>query len=112
MKNSKVSLRKHFWWWFVFEFIKYPEGRILNKPLKLLHIVLFPLKSIYYSMQKNDGFQWESNIWIIHGIRYSDILFKHFAVGDDESFSIVRRETNGAPIITIIKNKQNALPKM
>ena len=94
--------RRKFFWWFVYNVAKYEEGKVLNLPLKILHFIFMPLLTIHYQIGKRDGYQWQSNVYIIHGMTYSEPLFKHFAYGDDCWYRVIKRE-NG--IITIERSK-------
>jgi hypothetical protein len=99
---GKMSVRSRFFWWLVYRVLKYEEGKMLNLPLKVLHFIFMPLLTIHYQMQKHHGYQWHKNTWIIHGMEYSDLLFKHFAVGDDSLYRVIRRDDG---IVTIQRVK-------
>lgn len=103
---GEPTLRQKLFWWLVRDVFKYDEGKMLNIPLKILHFIFFPLMTIHYQMQKHNGYQWETGIWIIHGMNYSDELFKHFAFGSDELFRIVKREDG---LVTIEKQAPKQL---
>jgi len=103
---GEPTLRQKLFWWLVYTVLKYDEGKMLNAPLKILHFLFFPLMTIHYQVGKHNGYQWESGIWIIHGMNYSDEIFKHFAFGKDELFKIVERK-NG--LVTIEKQAPKSL---
>ena len=101
---AKLGLRERLFWWFVDDVLKYDKNKKLNLPLKILYFFFFPLMAIHYAVGKQEGYQYDTRTWIIHGMRYSDEIFKHFSYGGDELFKIVKRE-NG--LITIDKIDQN-----
>ncbi|MFA5715199.1 MAG: hypothetical protein WC998_05640 [Candidatus Paceibacterota bacterium] len=97
---GQPNLREKIYWWFVYSVVKYEEGKMLNLPLKILHFIFFPLMTIYYQIGKHNGYQWETGIWIIHDMKYSDAIFKHFAFGDGCWYRVVKREDG---LVTIEK---------
>lgn len=102
MKDKNIRRRFFFW---VKQILRHPEGQILSVPLRILFVVLFPLKSILLYVGEREGYRWQSNVWLIYGIRYTDELFRHFAFGDGSCFRIVKRE-NG--IVTVERCKEGA----
>ena len=73
----------------------------MNLPLKILWTILFPLRRIRWAQEKYEGLDWKRNVWTIHGIKYSDKLFSHFAFGDDKWFRIIKRENGLVTIETV-----------
>lgn len=70
-----LGLKERFWFKVKRDIIHHPEGKVLSLPLKLLYTILFPLKRLHYSVANKEGYQWESDSWIIHGILYPDEIF-------------------------------------
>lgn len=106
---NKLKLKSKLWFWFMGTVIKYPEGDMYNLPMRILFTIIFPIKVLYYRIQKQEGYQLRNDTWIIHGIEYSDAIFKHFTFGDDKSYKIIKREDG---IITIqTQNQKNDILK-
>jgi len=103
---QEPSLRQRFFNWLVYDIFKVPEAQILPTPLKILYAIVFPLKWVYFTQAKYVGYQWDRQVWIIHGMQYSDALFRHFAYGDDRWYRVIKREDGiitiqtGSPLIS------------
>jgi hypothetical protein len=70
-----------------------PEGQALNWRLLIIYCLLFPIKALKWQLEKGDGYKWQSGVWVIHGMRYTDQLFEGFAFWDVGSkFKIVKRD--------------------
>lgn len=74
-------------------------GEMLRRHQRIVYTVLFPIRSLHYSVERKEGYQVDKNTWIIHGVEYSDELFRHFAYGGDETFRIIKRDSSGTPVI-------------
>jgi hypothetical protein len=87
-----MNLRLKFWHW-ILATINYPEAKILNLPLRILWVFFFPIKTITYHTYKSHGFDWKSQTWNIHGIKYSDSLFRNLGIAKlNEPFMIIQKE--------------------
>ncbi len=69
---------------------KYPEDMILPRWLLCIRTILFPLNSFYWCMSKTEGYQFESDTWLIAGIRYSAPALRALAEAQGETFKITR----------------------
>lgn len=69
---------------------KHPEGMILTRWLMVVRAVLYPLDSFYWKMSKSRGYQWQSNTWNIHGVRYTDDALRNLAESQGETYRITR----------------------
>lgn len=90
MKNHK-RLRLFDW---ILKKVKHPDGMVLPFWLRCLHCLLFPIQFFYYTVGNKHGYQLMTDTWIIHGKSYSDALFRHFTIGGDETFKIVKRDND------------------
>lgn len=69
---------------------KHPEGMIFPQWLIVIRAILYPLDSFYYKMSENRGYQWKSNTWNIHGVRYTDEALRTLAEAQGETYRITR----------------------
>lgn len=97
-----LTLKEKFWWWYVFDVIKHPEGEVYSLHLKIFFTILFPIKAIRYTGETKEGYQWLEDTWLINGMRYSGVLFRHFAYGDDCWYKVIKREDG---VVTIERKK-------
>jgi len=95
-----MGIKNKIWFWFLEDIVKHPEATIMPTWLKAVYSVFYPLKALRYITQNEEGYQYQSNTWLIYGQRYSDEMFRHFAFGGSETFKIVRREDG---VVTIKK---------
>lgn len=68
----------------------HPEGMVLTKPLKFVRAILYPLDTFYWRMRKARGYQWESDTWIIYGVRYSSVSLMALAEARGGTYRITR----------------------
>lgn len=67
-----------------------PEGERLRTWQLCIRFVLFPLDSFYYYMHHSRGYNLHDNTWTIHGVRYSDTMFRLMSNAHGETFRIKR----------------------
>jgi hypothetical protein len=68
----------------------HPEDMIFPQWLIVIRAILYPLDSFYYKMSENRGYQWKSNTWNIHGVRYTDEALRALAEAQGETYRITR----------------------
>ena len=69
---------------------KHPECMILPRWLIMIRAILYPLDFFYWKMGENRGYQWQSNTWDIHGVRYTDEALRTLAEAQGETYRITR----------------------
>ena len=69
---------------------RHPEGMILPRWLLAIRAVLYPLDSFYWLMSKSRGYQWESDTWIVEGVRYTGAALRALANAQGETYRITR----------------------
>ncbi len=67
-----------------------PEGQILPTWAIALRAVLFPLEFFHWYMTRARGYQFESDTWLIHGVRYSDRALHRLSKSNGEIYRINR----------------------
>jgi len=80
-------MRKKLWRWVL---RNHEEGTLLHKWQIFIRIVLFPLETFYYFMNKSHGYQVEMDLWIIDGIKISGEFFRCLT-NDMGKFRIIKR---------------------
>lgn len=80
-------MRKVIWNWLR---EKTPEGAILPWWALAIRAALFPIDFFYLRMSRKSGYQWESDIWLIEGIRYSGVALRCLSQADGEIYRIRR----------------------
>ena len=73
-----------------FAIAKHPEGEILSRWLLVIRALLYPVDSFYWRMNRTRGYQWESDIWIIEGVKYTGAALRAFANAQGETYKITR----------------------
>ena len=63
-------------------------GVVMPKWLLLIRALLSPLDFFYWYMNRNNGYQWETDIWLINGIKYSNQALKRIADSKGKTFTI------------------------
>jgi len=64
------------------------EGAKIPRWALVLRAVLFPLKALHRCMGKNHGYQWETDTWLIEGVKYSGKAMRALANADGETYRI------------------------
>jgi hypothetical protein len=67
-----------------------PEGTILPNWLIALRAMLFPLDLFYWKMSKSRGYDFRTDTWVIHGIRFSGSAMMSIAKAEGQVFKITR----------------------
>lgn len=67
-----------------------PEGQILPTWAFALRAVLFPLEFLHWYMARASGYQFETDTWLIHGVRYSDRALHRLSKSSGEIYRIHR----------------------
>lgn len=70
---------------------KHHEGMILPLWLLIIRAILFPLDFFYWKYSLTSGYQWQTDTWKIHGVRYSGSALIHLAESQGEVFKITRK---------------------
>lgn len=65
-----------------------PEGSLLPGWLICIRAVLFPIDFIYYKINTSIGYQFQHDIWIIEGIKYSGEAMRALALSAGEVYRI------------------------
>ena len=69
---------------------KHPEGMMLPLWLLTARAVLFPLEFFYWRMNKAEGYQYESDTWLIAGVTYSGKALRLLAKAQGETYRVTR----------------------
>lgn len=80
-------MRNKLWKWAT---AKYPEGMILPQWLLTIRAILYPLDFFYWKMSESRGYQWQSDTWIIDGVRYTGDALRALAESQGETYRITR----------------------
>ena len=67
-----------------------PEFQRLPWWALAVRAILYPLDFFYWRMGETRGYQWESDTWIIEGVRYSACSMRHLARADGEIYRVTR----------------------
>ena len=51
---------------------------------------LFPIDFLYWRLSKYRGYQWESDTWLIYGVRYSAEALHWLARAQGETYRVTR----------------------
>ncbi|MDD5151463.1 MAG: hypothetical protein PHC28_13475 [Flavobacterium sp.] len=71
---------------------KVEHGEIVPTWLFFIKIILFPEQFLYYYIGKHTGYDFNTDTWNIHGIRYSDELLGDLGMLYNGLFTVVKRE--------------------
>ena len=69
---------------------RHPEAMILPKWLLVIRAILYPLDFFFWKMSNSRGYQWQSNTWNIHGVKYTDEALRDLAKSQGETYRITR----------------------
>ena len=89
--TTQAKLRLKIWHWFRARF-SVPEGQMLPFWQRVVYACLFPLQYFYWRMSEKHGYDLQTDTWCIHGVKFSGIFFRHFAVGEDGVVRIVKEK--------------------
>ncbi|MFN8696311.1 MAG: hypothetical protein ACK5XE_08350 [Burkholderiales bacterium] len=65
-----------------------PEGTILPKWALVFRALLFPIDFFYWRTSMATGYQFESDIWLIGGVRFSARSLRAISKAKGETFKI------------------------
>ncbi len=80
-------MRKKIWFFFIRNI---PEGQLLPWWALTIRAILFPLDSLFWKISKRTGYQWQSDCWIINGIKYSSKALNTLAKSNGELYRFNR----------------------
>mgnify|MGYP001580351995 CR=1 FL=1 len=66
-------------------------GVVLPKWLLIIRAFLSPLQFFYWYMNRNNGYQLETDVWLIHGIKYSNTSLKVISNSCGKTYKITRQ---------------------
>jgi len=84
---GRLVVRARLWEW---ASARHSEVVILPRWLLVIRATLYPLDFFYWKMSKSRGYQWQSNTWNIHGVRYTDEGLRALADARGEIYRITR----------------------
>jgi len=70
---------------------RHNEATVLSKPLLILRAILYPLDFFYWKMSDRRGYQWESDTWIIGGIKYTGATLRALSEAKGEVYKITAK---------------------
>ena len=73
------------------------EGRILPWWALSARAVLFPLDFFYWRMSGTRGYQWQTDVWIIEGVKFSGNAIVQLSKAQGEIFRI----TSSGDVMTV-----------
>ena len=93
------------WFYWFLDVIKYPQGQILNFPLRVLRFILMPLNTLWWIYDKKYKIYdpWK-DIYTIEGCQYTGYLFRSWSKSGmpiGQKYELVNRDEDG--VITIKK---------
>ena len=68
----------------------HPDGAILTRRLRIIRALLFPLDALYWKLSKSRGYQYESDTWVINGVKYSGKALRTLSHATGDVFEITR----------------------
>ena len=69
---------------------KQPEGMLLPWWLLTVRAILYPLDFFYWKLSRTRGYQLETDIWHIEGVKYSGAALRALANAQGEIYKITR----------------------
>lgn len=73
----------------------------------MLRTFLFPLEIFYWQMSKARGYDWQKDIWQIHGSKFSGHMLIRLAKAQGETFKIY--SVNGVTYLENVEQEQMEL---
>ena len=86
-KEAFKRMRNKLWRWFA---RNHPEATILSGRLLIIRSILYPVDTLYWRHSVLTGYQWDRDIWIIEGVKYSGAALRMFAESEGEIYRIKR----------------------
>jgi hypothetical protein len=65
-------------------------GDFLPRWARVLRAILFPLDPLFWVMSRTRGYQWDQDVWIIEGVKYSGPSMRLLAEAQGEIFRAIR----------------------
>lgn len=84
---------------------KHPEGCVIPDHLLIIKAFLFPIRFLRYILSVNHGYDFISDIWNIHGIKFTGDALRSIAKSQGDVFKVSSKY--GCIIITKYINKQD-----
>jgi len=72
------SVKYSIWAWFI-RLCGVEIGQYLPNYLAFTYAIVFPLKYLRWKGTTIEGYMWERDVWVIHGVEYTDVLFQQLA---------------------------------
>lgn len=66
----------------------HPEGMLLTTWLLIVRTILFPVQTFYWRTGDGIGYQWEHDLWIIDGVKYSSKALNILSQSHGEIYKI------------------------
>ena len=67
-----------------------PEGCVLPDWAIVVRWILFPLDTAYWVLGRSRGYQWQSDTWLIEGVRYTGAALRALAASQGQTYRITR----------------------
>jgi len=80
-------MRNFIWRWLT---SRQEPGALLGRKMLIARAVLYPLDTFYWRMNRTRGYQWQSDTWIIEGVRYTGKALRDLARSQGETYRIER----------------------
>ena len=80
-------MRNNIWDWII---ARLSEGQRLPWWALATRAILFPLDFFYWQFSRAVGYQWESDTWLIEGIRYSGRMLRLLSKSQGELYLVTR----------------------
>jgi hypothetical protein len=71
------------------------EGQLLPKWAIAIRFIMYPLDTFYWHLSAkkgHDGYRWQDDTWLIHGIRYSSRSLFQLSKQDGALLRVVARD--------------------
>ena len=65
-------------------------GELLPLWAKIVRAILFPLDTLFWNMSRSRGYQWDKDVWIIDGVKYSGPSMRLLSDAQGEIFRAIR----------------------
>ena len=83
--------------------VNHPVGKILPGWMKAVHAILFPVKTLCWYTGNMYGYQADTDMWIIEGLKWSTEAL--FTISQDGIYRITRKK-DGYVLIEILTEEQ------
>ena len=79
---------ERFFYWLVQRYVT--EGCELPRWLVAVRWVLLPIDTMFWRMERQRGYQFERDTWMIGGVRYTGAALRMLAAAQGETYRITR----------------------